>query len=275
MVALQLNDLLVASGLRLTDTRLMRHQQALEGGLTPYYLWREYPEDFLSYQNTQSPRKRITLNGASHWASFVATPTGDTLFVGVFSASFKGLLDRDVHFRSDRTTKAAGSCDEYESALADHLLDYIGRLRIDWGAAARSWIQYPHRQPKQITGLSDRRYSEEFPGYLRFRKRLSEVPLLPDDWKLLLRQAKGVYLLTCPRTREQYVGSAYGGGGFYERWLTHFSVGGDAVGLQSREPSDYQISILEVTGSTLGFEDIIAIEALWMSKLQSREMGLN
>ncbi len=83
-------------------------------------------------------------------------------------------------------------------------------------------------------------------------------------------------MLTCPKTREQYVGSAAGADGFHGRWLSYARDGhGGNVGLKSRDPSDYQVSILEVAGSVATFEDILAMEALWKQKLQSREMGLN
>lgn len=45
--------------------------------------------------------------------------------------------------------------------------------------------------------------------------------------------------------------------------------------MRARDPSDYQISILEVVGSAAILEEIIAMEQLWKAKLQSREMGLN
>jgi hypothetical protein len=50
---------------------------------------------------------------------------------------------------------------------------------------------------------------------------------------------------------------------------------GGNVGLKSRDPSDYQVSILEVAGSAATVDEIIAMEGLWKQKLQSREMGLN
>lgn len=47
------------------------------------------------------------------------------------------------------------------------------------------------------------------------------------------------------------------------------------MGLKSRDPSDYQVSILEVAGSAATVEEIREMEKLWKQKLQSREMGLN
>jgi hypothetical protein len=85
-----------------------------------------------------------------------------------------------------------------------------------------------------------------------------------------------VYLLTCPKTKEQYVGSATGANGFWDRWQQYAETGhGGNAGLNSRDPSDYQVSILEVAGSSSIFEDIIAMEQRWKARLRSREMGLN
>ena len=85
-----------------------------------------------------------------------------------------------------------------------------------------------------------------------------------------------IYLLTCPRTREQYVGMASGAGGFLARWREYWSTGhGGNVGLKSRDPSDYQVSILETVGNSATEADLLALEVRWKNKLQSREMGLN
>ena len=83
-------------------------------------------------------------------------------------------------------------------------------------------------------------------------------------------------MLTCPKTKEQYVGSATGEKGFWGRWQDYIQTGhGGNVALKSRDPSDYQVSILEVAGTVATTDDIIQRETQWKSKLQSREMGLN
>ena len=47
------------------------------------------------------------------------------------------------------------------------------------------------------------------------------------------------------------------------------------VGLKSRDPSDYQVAILEVAGTAADHKDILEMEGRWQRTLQSREMGLN
>ena len=91
-----------------------------------------------------------------------------------------------------------------------------------------------------------------------------------------MRSSRGVYILTCPRTKEQYVGSASGEDGFWGRWMEYYKTGhGGNQGLKSRDPSDYQVAILEVAGSAHSHKDILTMEGRWQDKLKSRDMGLN
>jgi hypothetical protein len=71
------------------------------------------------------------------------------------------------------------------------------------------------------------------------------------------------------------VGSAYGTEGFWHRWMEYVTTGhGGNIALKSREPSHYQVSVLEFAGSEAQVEDIRKMEARWKRKLQSGEMGL-
>ncbi len=137
-------------------------------------------------------------------------------------------------------------------------------------------MQRADRNNKPIIELRKTFQEPVFPGFLNFIQPLSKLNGIPQSWVTALRSSRGVYLLTCPRTREQYVGSASGADGFWGRWQEYVQTGhGGNVGLKSRDPSDYQVSILEVAGSSATHEDILKMEGLWQAKLQSREMGLN
>jgi hypothetical protein len=65
-----------------------------------------------------------------------------------------------------------------------------------------------------------------------------------------------------------------GAEGFWQRWMEYVNTG-HGGNIQSREPSDYRVSILEVARSSSQSEDILKMENKWKAKLQSREMGLN
>ncbi|HEY4933227.1 MAG TPA: GIY-YIG nuclease family protein [Terriglobales bacterium] len=271
------NTLLIEAGLSLSDVRLLRHvDQRSRKGLTPYELWRDDRAAFDTYQSIQRIESKGAFGGANYWASFAGTEEGETLFLGLYKVEFCGLLDHDVPTPNRDDVDKAGTCHYYNTAGADLLKEYVGKLVIDWGSGTRTWIQRPDRQNKPIVELRRENRDPDFPGFSAFVKPLSRIEGLPRGWKEVLRSSRGIYLFTCPRTREQYVGSASGDNGFLGRWLSYVQSGhGGNEGLKSREPSDYQVSILEVAGSAATTEEIREMESLWKTKLQSREMGLN
>jgi hypothetical protein len=170
----------------------------------------------------------------------------------------------------------AGHVDFYDVTESGLLGDFGGKLVIDWGPGMRAWIQRADNQDKPIIELRREFKEPDFPGFLDFITPLSSIKKLPRGWETALKASRGIYLLTCPKTKEQYVGSATGEEGFLQRWLEYAETGhGGDVALKSREPSDYQVSILEVAGTSATTEEILAKESRWKRKLQSREMGLN
>jgi len=189
------------------------------------------------------------------------------------------LVNEPYSLASTGQTSGGGVDDRYPLRLADELRAYIGLLYIDWGGGAsgkRAWRQRADNQTKPITELHLAGAWLPFPGFSAFIKPLSEILSLPPTWKQVLAATKGIYLLTCPDTKEVYVGSASGADGFLGRWTEYALNGhGGNVVLKRRQPSDYRVSILEVAGSQASDTDILALEARWKMKLQSREMGLN
>lgn len=270
------NMLLREAHLPLSDVRLLRHKDNRSArGRTPYELWRDDRQQFELYQAIQGIDKRKKLR-ARYWASFVGTPSDETLFVGLYTVKYKGLLSRDTPRPHRDGVDKAGTCDEYEMTLAQDFTDLVGKLFIDWGPGMRSWIQRADRQEKPIVELRTEFKEPAFPGFLNFVEPLSKLATLPKGWIATLQSCGGVYLLTCPKTKEQYIGSASGEEGFWGRWQAYIENGhGGNVALKSRNPSDYQVSILEVAGSASTVDDILRMEGRWKAKLQSREMGLN
>ena len=270
------NTILKEAGLSPKDIRLLRHKdkRAKRGG-TPYELWRDYRSEFELYQSTQGIRHRNQLM-APYWAVFVVNLMDETMFAGIYAVEFKGLLDQDIHLPHYGVTEIKGSKDIFDLTLQEPLSDLIGKLFINWGKGALAWVQYADRQNKSVVELRREFKEPDFPGLLNFIQPLSKLNNIPLTWISVLKSSRGVYLLTCPKTKEQYVGSATGEDGFWGRWLSYIHTGhGGNQGLISRDPSDYQVSILEVAGSSATHEEIILMEGRWQAKLQSKEMGLN
>lgn len=284
-MSLRFNALLKDVGIDPAEVRLLRHQTGKVRGKTPYTLWRDDLAAFERYQTVQNgaPREQAKLR-ARYWASFVVTPSGATMFVGLYEPTVlgptpAGMIDPLSHALVGESNGVIVPCDQYACPKSALLSDYTGRLFIHWGdsaSASRAWVQRADNQDKVIVELTRSFQEEAFPGFTKLIRPLSEIETMPATWQEVLRASKGVYLLACPRTREHYVGSASGEDGFLGRWRSYVATGhGGNVGLRGRDPSDYLVSILEVAGSNATIEDIVALETVWKLKLHSRDIGLN
>jgi hypothetical protein len=270
------NTILSQEGIDPAHVRLLRHQDnRIDTIFTPYELWRDNRRGFDLYQSIQSIKNRSKFN-FPFWASFVADPLGATLFAGMYSAQYVGVGGKDLQRPHSIGIDRAGMYDLYELQLHGALNDLAGTLYVDWGLGTRAWVQRAKDQNKPVVEIRTSFKEEEFPGFNQFIKSLSEIQMLPRSWVEALRKTKGVYLLSCPKTKEQYVGSATGEDGLWGRWQSYVKSGhGGNEGLKSREPSDYRVSILETASSQASDDEILKLEQLWKAKLQSKEMGLN
>lgn len=272
-MALTFNAILQGAGIEPRDVRLLRHTPDRHFGRTLYSLWRDNHPDFLAYQSAQHIRMRERL-GSRYWASFLVTPAKSVMFAGLFEVRLAGSWPEGSV--DALTSEDISGLDRYNQLAVDALVPYVGRVFIEWGGSAITWAQRADTQPKQILEITKNFQEEAFPGYASFMANLSGVEALPAGWRAALRAVRGIYLLTCPRTKEQYVGSASGEDGFLGRWTAYCRDGhGGNIGLKSRDPADYQVAILQTFGNDASLNDIYAAEQLWKLKLQSREMGLN
>jgi GIY-YIG catalytic domain len=265
------NMILKAEGIDPADVRVVRHHDTRpECKIAPYGLWRRDPTLLEKYQNIQ---RKDRFQVGKLLASFVRTPSDKTLFVGLYAVNAKGATDE--HEIDPCSGLPCPGMVLYKTSRDDRLNDMRGRLVVDWGKGYLAWHQRANKNDKPVVELLRDPEDEPFPGYFVFRSRLTELADIPLTWKAQLRAAKGVYVLTSATTREHYVGSATGRGGFFERWAQHAKVRGDAVGFRALGPSEYQVSILQVSAGFETDDDILRTEYAWMEKLQSRNMGIN
>lgn len=142
-------DLLRNEGIDPAAVRLLRH--AARGGrahIGPHAAWQQDRERFETYQATQSACYRRFFD-SPYWASFVATPSGETLFVGLYEVDG---VDGPV---SPFTCPLSGVwhdgsvVDRYRLRRSAKLASEIGRT-IDWGPGARAWRQRASGRPKAM-----------------------------------------------------------------------------------------------------------------------------
>ncbi len=277
-MALRFNQLLVDAGLDPGEVRLLRHQTSMGGGRSLLEAWRSDRPAFEDYQALQLGAKRASF-ARPYWAAFFGTWDGRTLFGGIYEAGTPRGLPEAVEVPLTGTIEPPGTVDRYTTRLIDLLSDYSGRLYIDWGGGSsgkRSWNQRADAQNKCITELHISEAERPFPGLMAIASPFSTIGEAPSGWIQRLSEARGVYLLSCPRNGELYVGSATGAGGFWSRWQDYRRNGhGGNAALVDREPTDWRVSVLQVAGSADTPDDILAMEAMWKLKLQSRGLGLN
>lgn len=273
---LSFNMLLSSAGLDPEQVSLLRHQDLrARRGRSIYQLWRDDRAGFEDYQSRQRRSARLKFKRPI-WASFVAAPNGETLFAGLYRIGQPAPSSTAWRTPLSGEVVAAGADNVFPFERLDALSEYIGLIVIDWGEGARSWVQRADRRDKPVLELRRAFQEQPFPGYGCFFAQLSALEALPATWRTALSANRGIYLLTCPRTGEHYVGAAVGGDGFLGRWSQYASSGhGGNVALKNRDPSDYRVAILEVAASSASIDDILALEALWKAMLQTREMGLN
>lgn len=164
----------------------------------------------------------------------------------------------------------------------------VDRLVVDWGSATRVWVQWYDKQPKEVLEVLPRGYIGHFPGLLDFVLEFNELKALMDNpeanhgWRQHLSAVNGVYMILDSSTGNQYIGSAYGEGGIWQRWQnyadTHTGGNKELIALIKKDPTYYRnfrFSVLQTLPSNITQREIVAIEQLYKEKLGSRVHGLN
>lgn len=176
----------------------------------------------------------------------------------------------------------------YDLAELTDYRDFNGRLVIDWGRATRSWHQRPSNKPVREL-LPEGRLLPRFEGYLSFSLTYPELRHLIEnssahpDWEGPLSAVGGIYLIVAESTGQQYIDSASGKGGIWQRWQDYVSSGhgGNAAlkilvaGDNANFPRGFRFSVLHTFPSGTAPAKVAAIESLHKVKLGSRVIGLN
>lgn len=227
-----------------------------------------------SFERYQAIQSKPQFKRGQHLASFVVTPYGETLFVGLYYVHEQGVAPPGTI--DPVSGDDVGGLVQYDIRPVDALSEYTERLVIGWGSAYITWKQRATGTPKPILELRRSRMEPPFPGYLQFRASINELENVPVPWREALSIVTGVYVLVSLQTGKLYVGSAYGDGGFWSRWEGYARDGhGGNVLMRPLKGDSYQVAILEIASSTLTAEGIIKLETLWKQKLLSKVHGLN
>jgi len=139
-----------------------------------------------------------------------------------------------------------------------------------------------------VSEMRDQRMSVgDFPGYnavlLSYRLLCTIIREDLPSWKSALSNVSGVYIITDNKSGKQYIGSAYGGKGIWQRWTSYAKNGHggnkELKQLIKQKRKDYiqnfQLSILEVCDLNSSEEYVVSRETHWKDVMRTREFGYN
>ncbi len=176
-----------------------------------------------------------------------------------------------------------------------HTEDYselIGRLIVQYdGLNKRATVFKPSYiyENTIIAGIHEHPFKgEPFVSYDEINHDFSALELIVrnnlSDWRVALSSVGGVYLISDKHSGKQYIGSAYGEHGLWQRWHSYVTTfhgrNEDLVDLFNGKSEKYfrdnfVFTTLEVIPLSRPVDEIKTKEALWKRKLFTRLHGYN
>ena len=269
-------------------TPALAHQKRLLMALVD-----DAPDLFEAYQDNHPRNPESTLKARPFAASFVVDEGSECRFVGLYAVDGWTVrtaieLDADprrqalmTRFRGASFTELATQTGQPGRAVfalrpLPALADLRGRLIVP-RPAGRSYMRLAENCDLPVLSVErSARFSPPPPDWTNFVVTAADLRGLPRDWQARLREWRGVYLVTDQTDGARYVGSAYGETNLLGRWMAH--VAGDigvTVELTLRNPSTFRFSILQLVAPTAAGDEVMAAEANWKYRLDTRTWGLN
>jgi len=203
------------------------------------------------------------------------------LFAGVFEVNGEPKL---ITLKNGRTTYI------YSTTEVEGLEHLTGRAVVEFEKKFRaSYLIGKKFQDRLIvSALREQRMTiGDFPGYssvlLSYRMLKTVVRESLPSWESALSNVAGIYIVTDKKTGKKYVGSAYGGGGFWQRWVDYANSGhGGNKELRdllkqkgNAYAENFRFAILEVCDLNANDKYVISRETHWKRVLQTIEFGYN
>ncbi|WP_049801409.1 GIY-YIG nuclease family protein [Delftia sp. Cs1-4] len=165
----------------------------------------------------------------------------------------------------------------------DVMSDLRLKLEIRWGEPAVSWRRVLRQENNYPIALSPVP-PVPFRALSSTSLIMAELRLAMQDvaWQQALGNVCGIYLITDEFTGHQYVGSASGACGVWQRWRDYANTGhGDNLELSRRLheapgcDSEFRFTLLEALPLGIEKSEAEARENYWKVALGSRRFGMN
>jgi GIY-YIG catalytic domain len=178
----------------------------------------------------------------------------------------------------------------YSTKELDKLDDLTGRVIVSFNKTFRqSYLRGDKYAHELLVSeiLRERLTIGEFPGFnrvlLSYSNLCTVVRHAEPSWHAALANVSGVYVVTDNSSGKQYIGSAYGGAGIWQRWAAYAKNGhGGNKELKNllekhgqSYASNFQYAIVEVCDLNSGQDFMLDREGHWKDVHRTREFGLN
>ena len=253
----------------------------------------DHPDLFLAYQSVHNDRASATIRNREFVAPFVPIDDRRLVFSGLFRVVSQTLkTTREIYAdpRFARLDEEFGATDvaplksisdrehqwSFELKPMVQLSELIGRLTIG-SSGHRAYVRLAQNLDAEVLAISERSLlTAPVPNWRDLCIGKAELVNLPGEWKLVIGQWRGIYLIVDEGDGARYVGSAYGAENLWGRWQAHVARdAGVTKELVKRDPKNFRFSILERVGPDMTADEVIAVENSWKQRLHTREFGLN
>jgi hypothetical protein len=291
---MKFNDLLRSAGIGPDQVNVMLHsppeREFAKVLPTLLHTRRAALEQYMSTHNL--PATRALQRGRPYVASFVKIGEGRLVFAGIYrNAGWTNQVLADILARPESrflietyglyAADVAGDQSRvypvFEFTLTDHLHDLVGRLVIA-AKLTQAYVRLAESFEGKVLAIQEEGIAETPPPPWReLTVSAAFLQAMPHGWATVLAQWRGIYLIVDESDGARYVGSAYGEDtNLLGRWLAHVrgEVGLTAK-LKTRKTANFRFSILERVSPDMSARDVIALEQTWMTRLHTRDWGLN
>ncbi len=287
-----LNDLLVKHEIDPRTVLVLRHRPR-EKELRKVLPWlaADRPDLFNAYQQTQGAKVEGAMKKAKYVASFIGHAPKLSLYIGLYKVSswdplsMKQYLQRAAIRELNEHGMISSFLEDERTSILWFNLDlqkfyheWKGKLVVQWPGKELSWWRWADRNTFPIHAIAeDSQLVSTMPKWYEINVSWSDLGIFPSHWKAALAQWRGIYYIFDEVDGKGYVGSAYGDANLLGRWLNYAESGdGGNKLLKSRDPSNFQFTILQRVSPDLEPREVIAIEESWKQRLHSfAPFGLN
>ena len=244
-------------------------------GSNPTPLEEFYDGKFKEWQEYQNQRNF----SCDHIISLIHLGGSDWLFAGIYNVN--GCIPKSNNDKS---------WFEYSTSELPGLEHLTGRAVIGFNKNFRASYLKGESYVDQLIVKEikpERQSIGGFPGYnkvcLPLRGLKTVVRQQLQSWKTALSNVAGIYLIADTLTGKQYVGSAYGDAGIWQRWCAYADTG-HGGNKELREllkdkgetyALNFIITILEVIDLNASIDYVTARECHWKDALLTRQYGYN